>query len=57
MDDYITVWISPDDQDIINKLKKVDNIGNYIKGLIRADAQGKDEQRAQNQANRTEDPA
>ena len=57
MDDYITVWISPDDQDIIDKLRDVDNIGNYIKDLIRADIQGKDEQRAQNQENRTEDPA
>lgn len=57
MDDYITVWILPDDQDIIDKLRDVDNIGNYIKGLIRADIQGKDEEHAQNQENRTEDPA
>lgn len=37
MDDYITVWISPDDQDIRDKIKKVENVGNYIKNLIRAD--------------------
>ena len=37
MDDYITVWISPDDQDIRDKLKNVENVGNYIKNLIRAD--------------------
>lgn len=56
MDDYITVWISDDDQDIVQKLKHVDNIGDYIKQLIRQDIR-KDEQHAQNQENRTEDPA
>lgn len=35
--DFITVWISPDDQDIRDKLKNVENVGNYIKYLIRAD--------------------
>ena len=38
-DDYITVWISPDDGDIMDKLQNVDNIGNYIKHLIRSDAE------------------
>lgn len=53
---YVHVWISDDDQDIMQKLKHVDNIGDYIKQLIRQDIR-KDEQHAQKQPNRTEDPA
>ncbi len=34
---FIHVWISKDDQDIVKALERVENAGDYIKQLIRED--------------------
>ena len=45
---YIHVWVPSEDQDIITRLERIDNIGEYIKQLIRQDIR-KDRKHAQNQ--------